>query len=130
MRGKKCTSRYVPCKGQSPLVVVERRHFLGTRIEARRGRFPQAPAPRCLELRSLAVAGETLVVGSHHVLAFLPRYEVDVLLPRVGVDVVGAVSLVEPRELLPSYEENAAQDNLRDLVGMGDGIAERKGAAP
>ena len=49
--------------------------------------------------------------------------------PGVGIEDRSA-ALVEPVDLLFAEEEDAAQDQFGDAVGMGFGVGECKGGAP
>ena len=72
---------------------------------------------------------QAAVIGRHQVAALVLRDRGQEPLPGVGKQHRGAV-LVEPAQLALGQQEDAAQDQAVDAVGMGDGVGQGQGRAP
>src|ERR1035438_9691341 len=101
----------------------------GVREEAARRALPDAPRLGRLQAHVAVVARESSVERAHQIASLFDRDRLDVFLPRVGEECVGA-ALVEPRDLLGPNEEDPAEDQRRDAVRMRLGVREGEGAAP
>ena len=93
------------------------------------GALPSAPDLRSRESHGRIIAGKAAVVGGEQIAALGLRDVGEVRLPRIGIEHRSA-ALVEPVDLLFAEEEDAAQDDFGDAIGMGLGIGEREGGAP
>ena len=69
------------------------------------------------------------MVGAQEIVALVERDRVAIGLPRIGKNVRGAV-LIEPADLGIAQQENSAQHEFADALGIGLRIGERQGAAP
>src|SRR5262249_17622553 len=79
----------------------------------------------------LAVAAvEAAMIGAQQASALGRRNGCEVTLPGVGEEMAGAAGLVEPSDLVRPAEEDAAQHEAEDALGVGHRIGEPKGAAP
>src|SRR5579871_238255 len=68
--------------------------------------------------------------GAQQASALGRRNGCEVALPGVGEKMAGAAGLIEPIDLVRSAEEDAAQHEAEDALGVGHRIGEPKGAAP
>ena len=91
--------------------------------------LPQRPGPCGLTPHRRVIRGEPPVVRTDHVRAFVLRDQLDVRLPQFGLDAPGAI-LVEPPDVPSSAQEDAAQDESRDPLGMGLRICKRERRTP
>src|SRR5262249_9147369 len=73
--------------------------------------------------------GEPAIVGGDHVAALLGRYDLPEFLECLG-EQPAAARLVEPYELLPAQQEDAAQDEVSGALGVGLGIGQGQCGAP
>ena len=74
-------------------------------------------------------ARQSAMVGRDHVVTLRGRDVRPVGLPQIGEDLGGAV-LIEPRDLAPAQQEDAAQHELGDTLGMLLGVGQGQRAAP
>src|SRR5437867_5023499 len=94
-----------------------------------RRRFPDRPGPRGLKARPATAARQPLVVRLHEVAALAWRDRLQVPLPGIGEEVAGPL-LVEPLQLFPSKQEDAAEDETLDPLGVCLAVREGERAAP
>src|ERR1017187_7332216 len=97
--------------------------------ELRSGPLPSAPDLRRRKPHCRIIAGKAAVVGGQQIATLSLRDVGEVWLPRVGIE-DRRTALVEPVDLLPTEEEDAAEDELCDAIGMGLGIGECEGGTP
>jgi hypothetical protein len=108
-------------EGEIILFVVPGEGGIGQ--ELRSGALPSAPDLRSRELHSRIIAGKASVVGGEQIVALCLGDVREVWLPRIRIEDRSA-ALVEPVNFLLSEEEDAAQDEFGDAIGMGLGIGQ------
>ncbi len=116
-------------EGVGELVLRHAPLHVGVDEEPAGGALPHAPRDGGAAARLGVVAGEPRVVGEEEVTALGLGDGREVVLPRVGEDRARA-ALVEPVDLLLAEEEDAAQHELGDALGVGLGVGQREGRPP
>ena len=91
--------------------------------------FPLAPGGGGFQLHLAVGRHQTAVIGGHQVAAFVLGDRGQEPLPGVRKQHRGAF-LVEPVQLPLGQQEDAAQDQTVDTVGMLDGVGQRQGRTP
>src|ERR1017187_11011659 len=89
--------------------------------ELRSSALPSAPDLRRRKPHCRIIAGKAAVVGGQQIATLSLRDVGEVWLPRVGIE-DRRTALVEPVDLLPTEEEDTAEDELGDAIGMSLGI--------
>ena len=85
--------------------------------------LPSAPDLRGRELHGRIIAGKAAVGGGQQIVALCLRDVGEVWLPRIRVE-DRSDTLIEPVNFLLAEEEDAAQDEFGDAIGMCLGIGE------
>ena len=114
-------------EGELILFVVAGESGVGQELGG--GALPSAPDLRSRESHGRIVAGKAAVVGGEQIAALGLRDVGEVRLPRVGIEDRRA-ALVEPVDFLLAEEEDAAEDEFGDAIGMSLGIGQGQGGAP
>ena len=91
--------------------------------------FPQRPFAGRFQPRRLVVAGQAFVIGAHEIAALGFGNDAGELVPLLGHDLAGAVT-IEPGFLLLACKENAAQHQFADPLGIFLGVSERERRTP
>ncbi len=91
--------------------------------------FPTGPGRCGPNAGGFVLREELLVIGAHQIAPFGYGNRVDVLLPFVGKEVVGA-KLIKPAQFFGSPEKNAAQNQGEDRGGVSFCIGQGECAAP
>jgi hypothetical protein len=91
---------------------------------------PFAPGEGAAELLLAVAAGEAAVMGAQQASALGWRNGLDITFPGVGEGMARAARLVEPGDLVRPTEEDAAQHEAEDVLGVSHRIAEPERAAP
>src|SRR5579863_7534599 len=114
---------------QRELVFAPLPDVLAVAEQEARGRFPNRPCTRGRQPDSLVAADQALVVGTQEVVALVDRDGVAVGLPGIGENLRCTV-LIEPADFGVAQQENPAQHEFADALGIGLRVGERQGAAP
>ena len=93
------------------------------------GALPTAPDLRSRESHGRIIAGEAAVVGGEQIAALCLWDVGEVRFPSIRIEDRRA-ALVEPVDFLLAEEEDAAEDEFGDAIGMSLGIGEGEGGAP
>ena len=101
----------------------------GVGQELRGGAFPSAPDLRRREPHGRVIAGEPAVVRREQIAALGFGNMGEVRLPSIGIEHRRA-ALVEPVDLLLAEQEDAAEHEFGDTIGMSLGIGEGESGAP
>src|SRR5271165_822581 len=115
--------------GQSELILAPFLDVIAVAVQETGGGLPDRPGTRGRERGALIAAGEPLMVGAQKVIALVEGDRVAVGLPRVGKYVRGAV-LIEPADFGVPQQENSAQYDFADALGVGLRIGQGQRAAP
>ena len=114
-------------EGELILFVVAGEGGIGK--ELRGGALPSAPDLRSRESHGRIVAGKAAVIGGQQIAALGLRDVGEVRLPGVRIEDRRA-ALVEPIDFLLAEEEDAAEDEFSDAVGISLGIGKGERGAP
>ena len=117
------------CERIGELTATEALHRQRVDAQFARRALPDRPRERRLLAHGGVLAGEPLVVRTHHVAAFALGNGLLIGIERVGEEVTCAL-LVEPEELAAPQEEDPAQHQRRDALRVGLCVREREGAPP
>lgn len=115
--------------GQRPVRIGEAIHHLAVGAQRGGAPLPAGPGLGGVHLGDLVAAGQAPVERGHQVVALVLRDRRQVILPVVGEQPAGAF-LVEPAELVRAAQEDAAQDQCLDPLGMGLRVGQRQGRPP
>src|SRR5205085_12023054 len=85
---------------------------LGIEEELRRAALPNRPGTRRCDSHALIIAGQTLVISTNHITAFVLRNDFQKFFPNIGED-PAASFLIEPFNLLRPAEKDSAQHEFR-----------------
>ena len=114
------------CERIGEFGIVEFGDVAGVEAQEARGALPFRPTAGRFAAHDGVVAGETAVVGHHHLAALGWGEQSDELGIELGVQRTGTVRCaVEPIELPRAHQEDAAQHELGDARRMGLRIGER-----
>ena len=91
--------------------------------------FPQAPRLGGAQLGRLVVGGQATAIRLDQVAALVLRHHRQEIVPAFGIN-FGRAIFVEPVEFALAEQEDAAQDDFGDAVGMRLRIGEAQGRAP
>ena len=91
--------------------------------------FPQRPFAGRFQPRRFVVAGQASVIGAHEIAALGFGNDAGELVPLLGHDLAGAVT-IEPGFLLLASQEDTAQHQFADPRGVFLGVSEREGRTP
>jgi hypothetical protein len=114
---------------QREMVLAPFLDVVAVAVQETGGRLPNRPRARRRQCGALIAADQAFMVGAQEIVAFIERNGVAVALPGVGKYLRGAV-LIEPADLGIAQQENPAQHDFADALGIGLRIGQRQGAAP
>lgn len=114
---------------QRPARLGEAVHHHGVGAQRGGAALPGRPGLGGVHLGDLVATGQALVEGRQQVAALFRRDRRDIVFPIVREQAAGAF-LVEPVDVLRTAEEDAAQDQRMDPLGMGLRVGQRQGRAP
>ena len=119
------------CERIGEFGIVEFGDVAGVEAQEARGALPFRPATGGFAAHGGVVAGETTIVGRHHLAALGLREQPDELGIELRVQRAGTVRCaVEPIELPRAHQEDAAQHELGDPRRMGLRVGERQRRTP
>lgn len=116
-------------KRQRELRVLVAVHEVRVHMQEAGGPFPNAPRLGGGQAGSLVIAGEAAVEGRDQVVALHVRDRLEVVLPCIREQAVGAF-LVEPFQLPATQHEDAAQHQFGHALRMGFRVRQRQGRPP
>src|SRR2546423_14299472 len=116
-------------EGQRKLSIGEFFNRLIVKQEFGSGAFPNTPRARSFDSYLLVIAGQSAIVSTHHVAAFVFGNDFQIFFPHVGKQPTCAF-LIEPLNFFRTTKKNSAQDQFNCAIGMRLSIGERQSAAP